>query len=562
MNQLAIYRRLSQLTLIVGPLPTLAISPLANFDPINLIKLMFVVPIGFSLMFIIASEFKNFQKNLSNIFWLFSFIFIFSLFSTLIFSGAPVNQQIWGAFGRNTGLVTYLSLISICISAALIQKTNFYESLINALLITAVPVTIYSLIQMSGNDPFGWSLKATFATLGNVNFLSAFLGLSSLAGFISVLEKKKNLVLRALILTMSVIAVPIILSTGSIQGFMILLAGLGIALFFYIRSKPSVRWFQIPYFILGIVGFFTTAIALVNKGPLAKFVFSETVTYRTDYMHAGWVMTLNHPFFGVGLDSYGDWYRQSRGLISTLRTGPERLANTAHNIFLDISSNGGLPLIFSYLAILAFAFRAGYKIFKRSKEFDVVFVTLFSCWAAYQIQSAISINQIGVGVWGWLLTGSLIGYEISTRRIEITKTSGRNSKHLRKKSKSVTLSAKTGVVLFSGLTVGFIIAFIPMNADIKFKDALQTNNLNEISKSTEILGSTAWHLNVVLDAALKNNAADTARALDIRLMTEYPKDYFGWRVRYGLLSSTQEERAAAINRARELDPFNTEIQKV
>ena len=91
------------------------------------------------------------------------------MISTLIFSGAPLNQQIWGCFGRNTGFLTYFSLLGIAISTALIQKPDFYRSITHSLLITAVPVTIYCLIQMTGNDPVGWSSLATFARGPTIN---------------------------------------------------------------------------------------------------------------------------------------------------------------------------------------------------------------------------------------------------------------------------------------------------------------------------------------------------------------------------------------------------------
>lgn len=560
-NQI-LYKRLSFILLIVGPLASLAVSPISNYDPINLVKLMFVVPIGFCSIFLIGTEWKHFHPKLSKFFWIASSIFTFAMISTLIFSGAPLNQQIWGCFGRNTGFLTYFSLLGIAISTALIQKPDFYRSITHSLLITAVPVTIYCLIQMTGNDPVGWSSLATFATFGNVNFLSAFLGLSSLAGFISILDKRIDKFLRVGIFAMSLLAIRIMSSTGSIQGVMILAAGLGISFFLLIRSIKKVNFLQIPYILISIVSFISVLIGLLNKGPLAKYIYSETVTYRGDYAHAGWVMTIKHPFFGVGLDSYGDWYRKYRGLISTMRTTPDRISNTAHNIFLDISSNGGFPLIIAYLIILAFALRASLKFIRRTKTFDPTFAILFSCWVAYQLQSAISINQIGVGIWGWLLTGSLIGFEICTRETVNGTNENRAVKSSRKgRRTNSTLSASTGVIGFLGLFLGFVLAFIPMYADAKFKSALITRNLINISKSTEILGSTSWHLNVVLDAALKANAADAAKSLDERLISEYPNDFFGWRVRYGLLSSTPDQRKFAIGKALELDPFNPQTPK-
>jgi len=124
-------------------------------------------------------------------------------------------------------------------------------------------------------------------------------------------------------------------------------------------------------------------------------------------MHAGWQMTLDHPLFGVGLDSYGDWYRQARGEITTLRGSADRNSNAAHSVFLDISSNGGVPLLIAYLFILGVIAVSAFRAWKKlGKNYDVVFTCLTSTWAAFHFQALISINQIGVAVWGWTIGGA------------------------------------------------------------------------------------------------------------------------------------------------------------
>jgi len=69
-------------------------------------------------------------------------------------------------------------------------------------------------------------------------------------------------------------------------------------------------------------------------------------------MHAGIAMLLNNPLTGVGIDSYDDWYRAERGIISALRTSLTRTANSAHNISIDIAAGGGFPLLISHLLII------------------------------------------------------------------------------------------------------------------------------------------------------------------------------------------------------------------
>ena len=58
-----------------------------------------------------------------------------------------------------------------------------------------------------------------------------------------------------------------------------------------------------------------------------------------------------------------------------------------------------------------------YKIFENvlnSSKIDKPFIAISSAWFAYTVQSLISINQIGLAIWGWLLTGAVIAFEIST----------------------------------------------------------------------------------------------------------------------------------------------------
>jgi len=550
------YKRLAQALLIVGPLASLAVSPTSNYDPINLIKILFISSIAFFCFGLILSSFKYSMNRLSKKFWILVSLFILSMISTLFLSGAPFTQQIWGSFGRNTGFLTYFSLLMILISTALIQETLFYHKIVHVLLFTALPMTAYCLVQYAGLDPVGWSEKHPFGTLGNINFSSAFFGISSICAVALIFERKFSITLRIGLGFLVAVDMFIVLSTGSIQGFMIFIAGTGLLIYLYMRSNIKYRLIKIPYVLLSIFGVAITIFGLSNKGPLAKFLFAPSILFRTDYWHAGWVMTLEHPFFGVGLDSYGDWYRSSRGLLSTIRTGPGRIANTAHNIFLDISSNGGIPLITAYILINFIAFRAATRVLKRDTQFRPYFAALFATWFGYLIFSAISINQVGVGIWGWIFTGAIIGYEIATRQPD--KSDYANRGNVKSRNKGGVLPASAGIFAFIGITIGFVLAYIPFNADMKYKTALQTADLTKIVESTKVIGSTAFHLESALDLAVKNNFASPARDLTIRLTTEYPLDYMGWKALYVLASSSQEEKANAVNKLNQLDPFNKE----
>jgi len=553
----SIFKRVGTLLLVLGPLTTLLVSPWSSFDPINLVKLLAVTSISFAAFALsLSARDKSREQKIRPILFLAVF-FIAWMLIVIVVSGAPLNQQIWGVFGRNTGFLTYVSLILVLVSTSLIQEASFYRKLVEALVLTAVPTTVYALIQVAGRDPIAWSVMSPFATLGNVNFSSAFFGLASVCSVVLILQRHFNPIARFLLVGMVIIDLLIILKTGSIQGFMIFIAGIGIAAFFWLRSRVQSRIVQGLYLSAGLVGFILTSFALFNLGPLARFVFGETILYRFDYWYAGWMMTFKNPVFGVGMDSYGDWYRQLRGEVATLRTIPDRITNTAHNIYLDISASGGFPLLLLYLVILGFAGRASWRIMRRTKDFDPYFVAMFSAWLAYLIQAAISINQIGVGIWGWLFTGGLIGYEIATR------VEGESSK--RKKSDSRTsanpmpaASALIGIFTFA---LGFALSFVPFSADMKFKDALQSNSLEAMKKSVNGLGSSAYQYELTLDSALKQNNEAEAKLIMEGLLTRYPRDFMAWQVKALLPSVPPDQRLEAQRRLLELDPFNNTLSR-
>ena len=410
--------RIYQILLFSGPLITLAVNPWTSYDPIGLPKMLILASFATSLGFLLISRRNEVRAKLPRATLIVFATFVSWLVVSMFFSGAPLQQQLWGSFGRNTGFLTYISLLTILIATAILSSRDYYAGLTKALVGTALPMTAYCLVQMAGKDPIGWSEFATFGTLGNVNFLSAFFGMTSIACLALASHSSFKFSSRSLLAALGLLDIYIAFSTGSIQGVVIFIAGIFALLAIRLRYfKGKIKISLIGLYIITLITSVTTGtLGLVNKGPLAQFLYQPSVIFRSDYIHAGWEMTLRKPLFGVGLDSYGDWYRETRGEISTLRTGVNRISNSAHNIFLDVSSNGGLVLGLSFLAIVILAGISALKFLKTQSTFDPYFAALASVWFAYQVQALVSINQIGVGIWGWILSGTLIGYgEISSR---------------------------------------------------------------------------------------------------------------------------------------------------
>ena len=543
---------------------TIIVSPWKNYDSINLIKLCLLSAIALSIvaLFLISRN-QSVWRNDKAVF-VCGLFFLLALTVPLFASNAPITQQFWGMFGRGNGWLSYASSLVFFIVATQFSRLREFENLVKSIVITAGILTIYALIQFFGYDPVPWSQKMVIATLGNINFLSAFFGLSSLAATCLILSSNKKPIYRLTLLTLVLVDLLLVLSTRSIQGVMLFLGGL--VLIIYLRLREF-SWFvrtRLIYFG-GVTSLFViTVLGLTNRGPFASFVFAPSVLFRADYWHAGWKMTITHPWFGVGLDSYGDYYREYRGLISTIRTIPERTANTAHNIFLDLSSGGGLPLLISYLALLLLATRACIKVIKRTHKFDPMFAAITSVLLGYQIQALVSIAQIGVSIWGWAFMGAAIAFEkfsrsTNTDQSGFSKIDKKKNQRNGKVSKQQLLSPSAAMASFAGFCLGFAIAFPPLSVDAEFRKAYETSDIVSMSQVVQKLGSSAFLIGMTLEFAAKNGNQVVGDPLNDLLNIKYPRDMYGWRVKYAKPWATPTEKALAIQKMRALDPYNPEI---
>jgi hypothetical protein len=274
----------------------------------------------------------------------------------------------------------------------------------------------------------------------------------------------------------------------------------------------------------------------------------------------------SHPFTGVGMDAYGDWYRRARSLnAATSVPGPRTVTNAAHNVVIDFFAFGGWPLLLAYLGILILAAISVLKVMRRTNGYDPIFVGMTVAWTCYQVQSLISINQIGLAIWGWLLTAALISYEFATRSLEPI------SEPMNVSRKGKTSSPKTSSGVFSpqliagiGVVIGLIVASPPMSADTKWRTALKSGQGDLVLKALEPSylnpsNSTRFAQGVQLFA--NSNLANEARQVALAGIEFNPEYFDAWKILYSLPNSTEEEKKEALANMKRLDPRNPDVTK-
>ena len=545
---------------VLGPITTLIVSPFTNLDPINPSKLLVVSTIAGSclgIMLGISSEIlKAFNRGTLVL------LLCFPAISLIAFAFSESNkmQQLFGVYGRNTGLLSYLALFIVLFATSLVDHDRISERLHVGLAISSVFMLAYCLIQIAGLDPVKWSSFAPFGTLGNVNFSSAFLGLSAVAIGSYFFSKRPSRTLKLALFLHQLVTLFVIEKTGSIQGILVYFLGYWTIFSILIYLSRSITWF-LSWIGISTIAFGVAFAGFLDKGPLSTLLYQETNTFRFDYWHAGLEMIQDSPVLGHGFDSYGDLYTQDRGLISALRTSLGRTSNSAHNIFIDVGVSGGMLLLLALIAIfgLASVRSISYiRYLRREKRKDFIFLGLFGFWVAYMAQALISINQIGIGVWAWLITGIMLG--VSQKKVTISenlrneKMNGRTP-HRAKNSSNKSMGPVAAIFGLLFTTLGFSGGYVPVAADAAFRSGSDHRSLNEMIDASNSFGANSFIISKTVDIALQNNYPDQALQLTEKLITEFPSDSYAWKIRAKLGNVSESERIRALTKILELDPF-------
>jgi hypothetical protein len=356
-----------------------------------------------------------------------------------------------------------------------------------------------------------------------------------------------------------------IIKSRAIQGLVVTAGGLALLSLLWLWSKRvSVYVWASSAAIFIMLGSLSILGAL-QKGPFT-FVYKKSVSLRGAYWDSGIEMGLSNPFTGVGMDSYGDWYRRARPPVALIDTpGIAVVTNAAHNVVIDIFAYGGFPLLLSYMGVLFIGLRSIFGVLRKRNVYDPVFAFLAVVWICYQVQSIISINQIGLAVWGWVFTGALFSYaritNAKTESLEYPKPSERslrakNSKKAQNSSATVSLATGLGVLL------GIIIYLPPLAGDIKWFSARNSRNLENIQAAlvpNYFNPANSFKYREAIALLEANNLADLALGYAKKAVKFNPDDFESWRVIYSLPNTTDQLRKRALDNLKRLDPLNPDV---
>ena len=386
-------------------------------DPFNSMKLIILLLVsGWIFGHLLDSYRNNFKKMRKDEFFI--LILTSSFIVALLISTMATDVRLIGFLGdlqRKNGFLAYFGLTILFLFSTRVINFNNIKHLLNMVKVLGFILSLYGLIQISGNDFVAWNnpYNSMISTLGNPNFASALLAILSTMSLLTLtLKDSSNLqkLSGPVIFVMSFIAIA---KSNSIQGLLVIsIIGLFFVCFYsFIKNRKISYLFIFSSIVLMVVAI----LGMFQKGPLQNLLYKDSISVRGFYWRAGFEMFLNNPISGVGVDRYGSYFKEFREAAYPLRYGYEITSSNAHNMYIQLFATAGIFVGLIYLLLNLYIFRQGVLlVLSLDSEKQKIALILLSAWVGFQAQSIISIDNIGLSIWGWVLGGSILALKQRT----------------------------------------------------------------------------------------------------------------------------------------------------
>ena len=337
---------------------------------------------------------------------------VFALFSTLFSDNYYIS--IFGDTYRHNGFLSYLSLAIVMLATTLFVRTFNIKQLYAVAYIVATVTAIYAFMQTSGNDFVEWNnnYNSIIGTLGNPNFAAALMAVIGVLIFSSIFISDFKNYIRFFGVVLAIALLVLIYKSNARQGLLSYILGIGLFLIIWLLIKR--RSLGLVAIGGGVLIFIISVLGMLQFGPLERFLYKPSVSVRGYYWRAGIEMLKQNPLFGVGMDRYGAYFKEFREVGYSMNYGFDLTSSNAHNTFIQLFATGGIFFGASYLILNGYILKkAIFGLKNLGGNNQLLLAGVFSAWMAFHAQSLVSIDNIGISIWGWVLGGSIIGLSVS-----------------------------------------------------------------------------------------------------------------------------------------------------
>jgi len=302
------------------------------------------------------------------------------------------------------------------------------------------------------------------------------------------------------------------------------------------------------YLIFSLSGLITSLVVMgiLNSGPLAQYLYKISVQSRGEFYRTAIAIANQNPFFGIGIDSLGDYYLMYRDEKTARGIG--EFADNAHNIFLNHAATGGYPLMIFYFILMAFVLISFIKYVRRAQTFNNKMAALFCAWIAYQLQSLVNpanITMVGINA---VLSGSIIG-------VTSNMSSARNERTAIRLSNIKYTSPFSNLLLI----ISLVICYPYFNVDRIALLASNTGNGALALESATAYPESVLRYSRIGQDFIKSNLTPQALEIARSAVRFNPDAVSAWGLLLVNDLATLEERQEAKRQILRLDPFNKDV---
>jgi len=378
------------------------------FDPINWPKQILLISVIPWLFWLVMQEtglsFRSIlNRQITKILLISATLFLLSA----LLSFENLTRFLWGTWGRNNGLLTTISLLALALLTALMAKrADFLFKLLATLEVFVLIAGLYGLVQKLGLDPVQWSAEnQVFSFFGNTNFASAIFALGTMTSLVLGFFFEQRQRYRLLQIILAGFSSFMTYLTGSLQGLIAIGIAIFLMVYFVLRQKN--KNLGRTFFVSGLICGSFVLPGFAGVGFFGSILEQYTIKLRFQYWLIGLEMGSKNLLSGVGVDAYGDSYRENRPLELIRQTTLDLVTNNAHNVFIQVFATLGLlGLVAVLIPFLLGAYRASKVLWSSDNKTEVSIVIVFiSLWS----MALISIDNIAVAIWNWIFLGATLG---------------------------------------------------------------------------------------------------------------------------------------------------------
>ena len=339
------------------------------------------------------------------------------------------TTALFGYPGSYDGLLTNAALAAVCLAAARVGgRPKHVRRMLSALYFGAGGATLAfaagQLLDLKLAPGRGWEWgrasdvpNVIGSTFGNPNHLASFLAiLLPLGVALAVLGNRRTRVAASVVGAAAIAGLAVTVSRGGVAGA---IAGVvALALLFRRELRPYRR-------IAAVVGAAVAAAAVVlclvlgalgmtkiDPTALGRVGTGSTADLRVELWSTAWRITADHPVTGVGPDVFAivfPAYESGRFIVVF---GAYTVAYGAHNVFLNILADLGVPGLAAFLLVLAVWGRVTARAWAQlaeagpsGRERRFLLGAITAAVFAYLVQGCVNNQEVSLSLCFWALVG-------------------------------------------------------------------------------------------------------------------------------------------------------------